>query len=812
MVSHRGTGLRHQPHTDESSKAEPLKRHRRARNANGPVDFSTDLAYKMTQYHKKYEFNDEWLTNLDKYNDALPYRITETQEAVFVDEELNRLIAAARTSEPLVFSFARGDLDEKAMERRPLTFQEVNNVVHQIQSAFAVILLDNACISFKHCRNEIEETTKIFQMCHARLGVYSNHEPSQARGREPRQLVPPRRNAELFHSLINHLTATLARTLAQMATGGQWLELMVSMLAEVSLKAKVLSVDLPAFAQKSMENASAAMAETKTSMEEVSKDSFTVVIDAKKAQKSELNITERYSRALNRYHESKTIISKLLVQFLMNPLQELAVDGRPMAPDCFENHCAIYQVSPSTKPFTVSCNRESEVVTSQMSFDTDLIQQVMYNTYATIQELKEEERRSIAQGSRKNCAVRGVYGITEDPDPPDDDLWSIRLRWGMKTPKEALDNKIRPHHLYARAVDVAVSAIIPLWLGQGEGPNLLRRLITMTMSMASEDDPVIMFEPRADYTAFYVTVTSKDWRQRQQDMTKSGDTARDHTLRSFAHSPWQQKLLDDNFHSSSQRNSERDKEFRKRLRELSDSYEKARPEIGKWTFGRTKIVVKRTTYVTSVMMLALSIVLGGMAIPFAVGARINGVDPFQLTTFTWVFALAVLVFFKSWYVSDWPWHDFIQRVVVCRSVSDLCDVTGMDAQIILIHLLITEHQNTLFTEGPHNSMFRNATEGGFEIDVPTDIESLFLSNFVPVKVFDHIGIHLVCLDVRKTKHSLTISRQLGCLGHRNLEETLEDDGIVKLSMQRFDIGRVLGVFVGKTKFGGTKRDERKKES
>lgn len=88
-----------------------------------------------------------------------------------------------------------------------------------------------------------------------------------------------------------------------------------------------------------------------------------------------------------------------------------------------------------------------------------------------------------------------------------------------------------------------------------------------------------------------------------------------------------------------------------------------------------------------------------MAIPFEVGEKINGVDPFQLATFIWVIAIALLVGFKSWYVSEWSWHDFIRRIVVCRSISDLCDVIGVDAQIILVHLLITEHKTALFAQG-----------------------------------------------------------------------------------------------------------------
>ena len=255
----------------------------------------------------------------------------------------------------------------------------------------------------------------------------------------------------------------------------------------------------------------------------------------------------------------------------------------------------------------------------------------------------------------------------------------------------------------------------------------------------------------------------------------------------------------------------RDAEFRNRLNTLSRQYEYDKAEMERWTIGRNTIKVKCGGYVTAVMCFAVLIVCGGMAIPFAVGERINGVVPFQLTTFTWVFAVAMLVFFKSWYVSDWPWHDFIQRVVVCHSISDVRDVSRIDAQVILIHLLVTEHKTALFTQGPHNSMFRNTADSGFEIDEPIRIEAMFLSNFVPVKIFDDIGEHLVCLDVRRSAHSLHIARKMKGLAHHDIDEHPEGDGVLKLSKQSFDISRILGVYVGDSSFGGTKHEIKKEE-
>ena len=489
----------------------------------------------MTQYHKEFEFNGATLKNLEKYNDAVPYRVPEEKEVQLLKHEVRRLIVAVQEDTPLLFRFDRQDLDESGA-RRDLTYGEVNDVVAQVCAGMAIVQLDNSCIAIRHCKNELSESATEFAFHRRYLANRYDTRSSDVRGCEPKQIEPPMRNAELYHSLVNFLTASLARILAQTATGGHWIEQMLSILAAISMKLKILAAGLSDFALTSIDNAGQVMAETKELNEDRKKDSVTIVIDARKSETSELQIADTSNATRTRYHEGKTILSKLVMNLLQTPLEQLTVDKRPMAPDCFENHTALYRTLPSTKPFTVHSSRDGSLNTAQSPFVVDFVQHVMSFTQLTITAVDQECGRR----SSSDCTDSSRFSDKKAP-PPDD--WNVRLNWGSKTSKDHFDLDATPKQLFAKGVDVAVSVIVPLWFAGTGGSQYLRRLITMTKSMASDDDPVMLFEAHAEYSAIYVTVTSRGWWEKTKAARSSQERSHDPSLRSLPQSPWQQRLL-----------------------------------------------------------------------------------------------------------------------------------------------------------------------------------------------------------------------------------------------------------------------------
>jgi hypothetical protein len=241
----------------------------------------------------------------------------------------------------------------------------------------------------------------------------------------------------------------------------------------------------------------------------------------------------------------------------------------------------------------------------------------------------------------------------------------------------------------------------------------------------------------------------------------------------------------------------------------------------------------RKTYVRVVQVLALMLVLGGLSVPFSVGKRISGVDPFQIATYTWLLAGFFLVAAKSMYIDDWPWNDFLHGRVECHSVSELSEVSGIDPQLVILYLLRREWNTRLVTDGPYNSMFHRTLEGkkdpnsnerineeavvvyrkGFSIDVPSSVDTMLASGIIPIKVQDGSGDKLICLDGRKGFYGSAIPNVLGnwitCrnFNRYDLENIFDSDVKEKndqvhiLEIGRFRWMKVLGVYVKDAKFG-----------
>jgi hypothetical protein len=253
-----------------------------------------------------------------------------------------------------------------------------------------------------------------------------------------------------------------------------------------------------------------------------------------------------------------------------------------------------------------------------------------------------------------------------------------------------------------------------------------------------------------------------------------------------------------------------------RALKVREGYQKAKYRMDCWVVAAESITIECRCYVRVVIAFALCIVCGGMAIPFAVGTRIRGVDPFQITSFAWVLAGFIAIVAKSRYVSEWPWpwHDFLRGQVICRSVKDVCDVTGIDSQMVLMYLLREERVNTLRTKGPYNGMFSRKAQdtSGFAIDEAVRLSTRLASGFILLKVLNKHGEHLICLDIRKA------SKGSGALKgeterHLDIGKDSEYD-IPEVSAQQGDNNgtavNVDGVVTSEVRYGEEELDKVKK--
>ncbi|KDN63503.1 hypothetical protein CSUB01_11836, partial [Colletotrichum sublineola] len=187
----------------------------------------------------------------------------------------------------------------------------------------------------------------------------------------------------------------------------------------------------------------------------------------------------------------------------------------------------------------------------------------------------------------------------------------------------------------------------------------------------------------------------------------------------------------------------------KAVHEAEIKLKKLERTVRSWVIEEKVIVVMLRAFVVKIMALCGALVVGGILAGILLGERLQGVDPFNITTLAWVLAGFIILVAKSLFVSEWPWRDFLRGRVPCRSVSELHTVTGVDEQDIMEYLLAKEPYTILITKGPFNRTFTRRSNEGFSIDAKMELHTLVASGIIVLKVATQMGPALVCLDIRR---------------------------------------------------------------
>lgn len=256
-------------------------------------------------------------------------------------------------------------------------------------------------------------------------------------------------------------------------------------------------------------------------------------------------------------------------------------------------------------------------------------------------------------------------------------------------------------------------------------------------------------------------------------------------------------------------------ELRRKAFGIFNDYKRGESEQESWVICEDSVRVKTTKYSTVVLTVAIVIILGSLCVPFLVGKKIKGVDPFQFVTFAWLLAGAFLVGAKTRYVEEWPWHDFLRGQIICRSVSELARASRLKEQTILLYLLHNEFTKPLIFRGAFVGPFsqRSGPESGkdaFNVDIALDHAAALAAGFIVLKVWNKKGSHLLLHDSRGDA-----VRDGGDLVYKGFESNQANDGkkqdlqerpgrqgpeVFKVDRTRFE-HQVLGQYVKDCQFG-----------
>jgi hypothetical protein len=591
---------------------------------------------------------------------------------------------------------------------------------------------------------------------------------AEARGEEefpfkiPQNHADPNRlgqvtEPEQYFAIVDHITAVIARIATECAPSSYWRTVVLACLVKLSAKLKVVTINLPSFAQLCL-----ARGRSRDILKPARghyQEALAAEVPFKVWAGARINDDDDL---VSRYCVENATVGGWLGNCILHLLEDLGARWPLHAPLGHLDLCAlVFRSGVRRLPTLMHQDRHGNIGGSSEALP------LVFSTSAM--HLAADLGREVAKQALPNKTAAG-----EGPD--------TKAHMEVSWEKERADGGVDVEREAIALANVAnvVTVLVPLSLAK---PSLAQefKLVLQAMSALSAfgeiSPPAIDFTAsvslRLEETNGPAKADTKEFKglfkkglSRHKLQTDIGAVLEDSN--SLSASLLANRRLNLFDHNAPDIMFPADEETVKRTIEDANTILVKMERVAKeWDIDEVAVVVKCPVYVCIVVFCSAVLVLGGLLFGFLVGNRIVGVDPFGITTFTWVVAGFVILVAKSVRVSDWPWREFLRGRVTCRSVTELRSVTGMDAQDIIRFFLSTQDENKLKTRGPFNKPFRTGGNEGFSIDVKPELETLISCGLIPLKVSTLQGPCLVYLDLTpgpsrltNTDRSMRISRPM----------------------------------------------------
>ncbi|KAL6718971.1 hypothetical protein ACLMJK_003206 [Lecanora helva] len=760
-------------------------------------EFDAEKVLEVCAHHKEFKDHGTTLKGLAKFDDSRGYGLDDDLETKLVKIEVDRLIAAVSAEGPFLFNS-----DGLFQGTEESTFEELSHVADQIRVNFEIIRHDNAMHALRHCPDLLDNAVDGFRQARTRLSSRYKHDELHVEGSEPKMLQPLERNLQAYFALVDYVTASIGRLLFRVVTSKYWETHLLSILAQWAAKLKVLSHKPAHYAAQSLDHGEQFVVELIAGMESRSVVLLKIRKAADAAEHKDVDALNQETTITSRYYKQKKQFRDNVERLLKNTLDTLLHrEDNGSAVAAFEMCTLVFQTGLDGVPTTLSNSREGIISASSGA--------VRVNCTYTALNLLMQNVREIAKAPRKCGEGHGA---------------TVKWEWVHDTDKNANGAA----EIEIAEMDMIISILAPLGLTSTYSSVRLEELMSLISNLVDEDDPIVQFAPPPRGFEASFTFTTSQHVDKLNNPTVSRH--RDPDVCSVSASSTRlgikarERMYSQTFRKASKSEDNREK--------MIAAYENDKAKMNGWDISEDSITIHCRRYVIAVIILAVVLLLIGMSVPFIVGERIKGVDPFQITTFSWIIAGFVVLVAKAQYVNTWLWHDFLQGRVVCRSVSDVCAVTRIDPQLVLMNLLHEERENTLTTRGPFNGMFSRKSENsgvGFAIDESVRLVTMLASGFVILKVVNEMGEHLLCVDVRKGVEGVgtlknSYEKSLACMdiGRDELQDAMNDrsldvrkkawssfkrfartrpDKVMRLAESELTYNKVLGLYIKNSKFG-----------
>ncbi|ERF72635.1 hypothetical protein EPUS_05689 [Endocarpon pusillum Z07020] len=677
---------------------------------------SEEKIFQETVNNEKVTIGATVFTDLPRYDDAARYGLdNDGQRDVLVHIEIRRLIKAVTTEEPVLFNDlgVLGGLTKESI-------RELSHLADQLLCNFAILRLDNIILTLDNCSNE-----SILKMCAKEYKTVSEllrkrfTKQGKAKPTEPVILKPESQNREGYFALVDYITAAVVCHLVDCGLPeGQTTRVMAT-LSAWSVKLKTLYYNSAVNAQECLDNAEDAVQQL---IQREDRKSVLVMRNSDGQEAKEVHIEFDDHEDPTRIYYLRSYIRR----YNLKPIFHAAA------------MCTVaYETGLERSLVALHEDRDGDVWVSPENAAVGSCYFALDTVITNLEHMKRQSDQRSRPPRKQDLEI-------QNPIEKRADIEVVTIDW-----RRTKGNSVKSDTLETSNAAELISIMVPLSLSN---PRIADDVESLMQEGGLYDDTEDWELPKlVKVNKFQArcTLATSTWLAKQ---LRVKDPKSQLGCIPLSRSPLHKRIragttLDGDW-------IERSKKIvadELQSDEVLQEYKKEASKMDSWVFHANAIELRCRGYVLTVMLICFVLIAGALAIPFTVGTRIAGVDPFQITAFSWLLAGVIIIASKSRYVSEWPWHDFIHGTVICDSVTDLADVTGVSEQMILTKLLHSENGSMVSTRGPYNGMFSNRSDSaeGFSIDVPVKLSTMLASGFIVLKVLGDSGEHLLILDARK---------------------------------------------------------------
>ncbi|KAK8070627.1 hypothetical protein PG997_010830 [Apiospora hydei] len=746
--------------------------------------YSSDISdtVQESSWNKRFHYLTQGIENLPEWYSLPTGEISIEERQCLLELEVEHLIHASTTSATLPFH-SKGLLG--MIEGSEL--RKLSAMAHQILDHLSIVEIDNLCAVLETARSP-----KIERAATRALGLlYQKTTRSFSRQTASFDPISLEANAryELYAKLVDYTTSCVARLVTSYATGDTWSKTNLAVLGQLAVKLKFLARDSSQQAEASLRHAESVLIRFQKRDSEDSADGLSF---------DEESILESYDETFeDDYIRSSQGRQEFAMSALKRALGSLNLGLSPWrVDDLFQISSQIYPVGLDQTACALMRDEDSRVSITSTSSYVDFCR--------TGLALVRENLRSLANAQNPPC-----------PAPPGAEPVTVSMDW-----QTAGSSSVHTSNMTVYTMDALLSLAIPLSLCSPQLGELGEQMITCLTVGLEPDGPPLHRDIPADKSETLIGCMIQSHGYSEQVRKESAlhpDT--------FGLGP---KVFDADCFGSHR------------------DYRTHHHELQRWTIEDGSVTVKCRGYVAFILFLCAVITL-----VFTVPPGVDDGDPFLYAYVATLVLGSILFVAKSYWMRDWPWHDFLKGRIVCHSVSEVVAVTRVDEQVVLLKLLDHARASRFVTQGPYNAIFKrldrstnsdeepeeetreahsrsrallsgaaravpvnqavadmlsdgDLSSGGFSIDRPLKLGTLYESGFLVLKVAGYNGEHLVCLDAHKEATVDFVDRSgkdavLSCLNPPASRKG--EASTVLLSQNQVDWTRFLGLYTGDVVFG-----------